>query len=504
MLFVGNHQTYALDVGFLVEALVKERGIMPRGLAHPAIFGVRLARAAAPRPPRPPARAPGPRPRARASRSRLAPPGRPVLTAGAPRAQGLNSNPQEADVQNFQNFMTTFGAVPVRPRPPAHAPPCPAAARAATRARAQVGGRNFFRLLQQKEAVLLFPGAAARGAAAGGGACGRPGGRAEGEPGARARAGGVREAYKRKGEKYRVFWPERSEFVRMAAKYGATIVPFAGIGCEDSVNMLLDSQQARLSCCGARMQAARRGRPARRTSASGRAWVLSSGRAPAGRLRGPAAGALRPRPAPRRCAACRSSGGRWRRARATTSPPLAGALGAARAAPRLWDSGLQAQRPVRCRERVCCAPGAAARGADAARRGRGVAAGDKEFEELFIQPVALPSVPQRFYFQFRAPVATSPADLRDRSRCDEIYRQARPPRAPPLRPAGRGHSAERRFAERPAYPKPAQLRAQVKGEVEGGIAYLLQQRERDPYRDFLPRTVYEASWGGRQAPSFEP
>lgn len=57
-------------------------------------------------------------------------------------------------------------------------------------------------------------------------------------------AGGVREAYKGKGEEYRIFWPDRAEFVRMAARYGATIVPFAGVGCEDSVNMLLDPQQA--------------------------------------------------------------------------------------------------------------------------------------------------------------------------------------------------------------------------------------------------------------------
>ena len=56
--------------------------------------------------------------------------------------------------------------------------------------------------------------------------------------------GGVREAYKGKGEEYRIFWPDRAEFVRMAARYGATIVPFAGVGCEDSVNMLLDPQQA--------------------------------------------------------------------------------------------------------------------------------------------------------------------------------------------------------------------------------------------------------------------
>lgn len=40
MLFVGNHQTYALDIGPLVETLIKERGIFPRGLAHPAIWAV--------------------------------------------------------------------------------------------------------------------------------------------------------------------------------------------------------------------------------------------------------------------------------------------------------------------------------------------------------------------------------------------------------------------------------------------------------------------------------
>ena len=28
--------------------------------------------------------------------------------------------------------------------------------------------------------------------------------------------GGVREAYKRKGEEYRTFWPEEPEFVRMS------------------------------------------------------------------------------------------------------------------------------------------------------------------------------------------------------------------------------------------------------------------------------------------------
>lgn len=47
--------------------------------------------------------------------------------------------------------------------------------------------------------------------------------------------------------------------------------------------------------------------------------------------------------------------------------------------------------------------------------------------------------------------------------------------------------------------------AQVRGEVEAGLAYLLEKRGEDPYRDLLPRLLYEASWGGgRQAPSFEP
>lgn len=46
-----------------------------------------------------------------------------------------------------------------------------------------------------------------------------------------------------KGEKYQLFWPEESEFVRMAAKFGATIVPLAGVGLEDSIDILLDANE---------------------------------------------------------------------------------------------------------------------------------------------------------------------------------------------------------------------------------------------------------------------
>ena len=59
------------------------------------------------------------------------------------------------------NTFTTFGAVPVT-------------------------GKNFYKLLAAGEVVLLFPG-------------------------------GVREAFKRKNEEYRLFWPSKPEFIRMAA-----------------------------------------------------------------------------------------------------------------------------------------------------------------------------------------------------------------------------------------------------------------------------------------------
>ena len=51
------------------------------------------------------------------------------------------------------------------------------------------------------------------------------------------------QAFKGKGEKYKLKWPERSEFIRMAAKFGATIVPFAGIGVEDSISIVADASE---------------------------------------------------------------------------------------------------------------------------------------------------------------------------------------------------------------------------------------------------------------------
>ncbi|XP_010679961.3 phytyl ester synthase 1, chloroplastic isoform X5 [Beta vulgaris subsp. vulgaris] len=72
-----------------------------------------------------------------------------------------------------------------------------------------VSGVNLFKLLASKSHVLLYPG-------------------------------GMREACHRKGEFYKLFWPEEPEFVRMAATFGAKIVPFGVVGADDIFELLAD------------------------------------------------------------------------------------------------------------------------------------------------------------------------------------------------------------------------------------------------------------------------
>ncbi|XP_075494510.1 phytyl ester synthase 1, chloroplastic-like [Primulina tabacum] len=72
-----------------------------------------------------------------------------------------------------------------------------------------VTASNIFKLLSTKSYVLLYPG-------------------------------GVREALHRKGESYKLFWPKEPEFVRMAIRFGATIVPFGVVGVDDIVELVLD------------------------------------------------------------------------------------------------------------------------------------------------------------------------------------------------------------------------------------------------------------------------
>ncbi|KAL7123111.1 hypothetical protein ACP275_01G085300 [Erythranthe tilingii] len=72
-----------------------------------------------------------------------------------------------------------------------------------------VSAANFFKLFKTKSHVLLYPG-------------------------------GAREALHRKGEQYQLFWPDQPEFVRMAARFGATIVPFGVVGEDDIAELVLD------------------------------------------------------------------------------------------------------------------------------------------------------------------------------------------------------------------------------------------------------------------------
>jgi 1-acyl-sn-glycerol-3-phosphate acyltransferase len=53
--------------------------------------------------------------------------------------------------------------------------------------------------------------------------------------------GGGREVFKRKGEKYRLLWAERTGFVRLAIEHGYPIVPFAAVGAEECYDILLDA-----------------------------------------------------------------------------------------------------------------------------------------------------------------------------------------------------------------------------------------------------------------------
>ncbi|KAM6549520.1 hypothetical protein CsatB_021196 [Cannabis sativa] len=72
-----------------------------------------------------------------------------------------------------------------------------------------VSAMNFYKLFSSKSHVLLYPG-------------------------------GMREALHRKGEEYKLFWPEQSEFVRMAARFGAKIVPFGVVGEDDIGELFFD------------------------------------------------------------------------------------------------------------------------------------------------------------------------------------------------------------------------------------------------------------------------
>lgn len=141
VLLVGYHMLMGLELAPLVEAFMREKNVLVRGVAHPIMF----------------------------------------------------SKKAESSLKEFNRMdeMKVFGALPV-------------------------SASNFYRLFSSKSFVLLYPG-------------------------------GAREALHRKGEEYKLFWPDQPEFVRMAARFGATIVPFGVVGEDDIVEMVLDyNEQMRI------------------------------------------------------------------------------------------------------------------------------------------------------------------------------------------------------------------------------------------------------------------
>ncbi|XP_010243600.2 PREDICTED: acyltransferase-like protein At1g54570, chloroplastic [Nelumbo nucifera] len=134
ILLIGYHMLMGLELAPIVEAFLREKKVMVRGMAHPILF----------------------------------------------------TKTVETSLQEFSHFdhLRIFGASPVSPS-------------------------NLYKLLSTKSYVLLYPG-------------------------------GVREALHRKGEEYKLFWPDQPEFVRMAARFGATIVPFGVVGEDDIAELVID------------------------------------------------------------------------------------------------------------------------------------------------------------------------------------------------------------------------------------------------------------------------
>lgn len=59
--------------------------------------------------------------------------------------------------------------------------------------------------------------------------------------------GGGREVAKRKGEQYKLIWKERMGFARLAIQHGYRIVPFAAVGAEEAVDIVLDGDNPLLA-----------------------------------------------------------------------------------------------------------------------------------------------------------------------------------------------------------------------------------------------------------------
>ncbi|KAM7511780.1 hypothetical protein LguiB_010655 [Lonicera macranthoides] len=107
-----------------------------------------------------------------------------ILVRGVAHPKLFEQKPFQSHEFQFLDMLKVFGATPVT-------------------------ASNLFKLFKNNSHVLLYPG-------------------------------GAREAFHRKGEEYKLFWPDQPEFVRMAARFGATIIPFGVVGEDDLAEIVLD------------------------------------------------------------------------------------------------------------------------------------------------------------------------------------------------------------------------------------------------------------------------
>eukprot|EP00798_Chlamydomonas_sp_ICE-L_P020293 gene20293-27050_t len=333
VLFVGNHQLFAPDLPLMIEDFLTQKDTLLRGLTHPFALVTN-------------------------ENGEGAPFGRFLETYGATPVNGPNMYKllsqseavllypgcaREAIQPKGEKHSITITVPNISPS----LSPAPSLSLLPPRSR----------LLSQSEAVLLYPGYAR---------CYPRVKPCYSTLAVRSEAvllypGGAREAMKLKGEKYTIMWPETQEFVRMAARFNAIIVPFAAVGAEDGFNQVFDSKEM-------------------------------------------------------------------------MELPIVGDY-------------LKSQVPK-----------------DIPMARKGVNAGKIE-EENWVMPFVTFNQPARFYYKFQKPVETDQSMLKDKDAAQAAYMG-------------------------------------IKAQVEGGLAYLLEKREEDPYKDLAARLLYEAT-RGEQAPTFE-
>ncbi|CAI5495157.1 unnamed protein product [Closterium sp. Naga37s-1] len=511
LLFVGNHQTYAPDLSPLIAELLAH-GVPLRGLTHPVALGMhnpmaeefRLCSAGLvllPLGPLPtPIHVPSPPPSPLAPSSPLFASLVPRLHRAQPHGRGVPSFPGSIEHNPMAEEFRLFGAVPVTPKvlhrlmaTDQAALLFPGGMREALRKRAALlfpGGmrealrkRVLHRLLATDQAALLFPRGMrealrkrvsgtreemnacwcwAGELTLGGGSLHRL---MATDQAALLFPGGMREALRKRGEEYKLFWPHRAEFVRMAVKFGAVIIPFASVGVDDAYNFVLDADELpNVPVYGEQIKQFMDYVPKVRED----------------EIAGPAAERfLAPVVLPSKI----------NRLYIKFGAPIRTAVLASKIN-RLY---IKFGAPIRTAGTPLLSPPLSCSLAPTHLNAPCGAGGAAEYAVLPSMREVLTD--QQATAALYAHVKGEVARGIEQGPCTLTLPSLTPL---PSHPSGMREVLTDQQAA-------AALYAHVKREVEAGIEYLLRKREEDPYADLGARLLYEATWGGeRQAPTFKP